>query len=134
MSDSTPQSRYPVDRFLTDLRYLLAVAARLANPDRARLLAGYFAEYYPADPHSNENQQRLLACGDYLFRHLQEFAVEHWLEQNGDSCWISPHLEGALYRLFAGVQFEHLGRDLPISIVLDMADEQQRLYPDNEEG
>jgi hypothetical protein len=130
MADATPQTRYPINRWLTDLRYLLAEAARLPAQDRAKLLRQYYAEHYPTDPHSREDQIRLLACGDYLFRHLQEFAVEHWLEQDGDSCWVSPHLQGALYRLFAAVQIDRLGQDLPISVVLDLADEQQRLYPD----
>ena len=46
---------------------------------------------------------------------------------------MSPHLEGALYRLFAGVQKERLAQDFPISVVLDLAEEQQRLYPNQEE-
>jgi hypothetical protein len=94
------------------------------------LFRDYYAARYPTDPHSRENCIRLLACGDYFLRHLQEFVVEHWAEQHGDSCWISPHLEGALYRLFAGARMKQLSQDLPISIVLDLAEEQQRLYPD----
>ena len=94
----------------------------------------YYVDRYPDDPHSYENRVRLIACGDYFLRHLQELAVEHWADQDGDSCWISPHLEGAFYRLFAAVQMEHIGRDLPISVVLDLADEQQRLYPDEDDA
>jgi hypothetical protein len=118
---------------LTDLRWVFAEAARLSSPERRGLFSDYYRNTYPIDPYSAENQQRLLACADYLWRHLQEFAVEHWLHQHGDSCTISPHLEGALYRLFAAIQLEHLDRDLPISKVLDMAEEQQQLYPDTDE-
>jgi hypothetical protein len=132
MSIPTPQDRYPAYRFLTDLRWVFAEAARLSVPERQCLVADYYRKTYPQDPHSVENQRRLLACADYLWRHLQEFSVEHWLHQHGDSCTMSPHLEGALYRLFAGCQLEYLGHDLPISKILDMAEEQQRLFPDGD--
>lgn len=133
MSTQTPQDSYPVDRFLTDLRWVFAEAARLSVPERRHLFADYYASAYPADPHSQENQQRLLACADYLYRNLQELSVEGWLEQTGDSCWMSPHLEAAFYRLFAGVQFDRLHTDFRISRVLDLAEEQQRLYPDGDD-
>jgi hypothetical protein len=133
MNNSTPQSRYPIRRWLTDLRWVFAQAARLSVPDRHRLFSDYYTAAYPADPHSLENRRRLLACADYLWRHLQEFAVEHLLEQDGDSCWISPHLEDALYRLFVGVQMGLLDTDFRISRVLDLADEQQRVYPSGED-
>jgi len=65
--------------------------------------------------------------------HWQEFVVEHFLSQQGDTYWMSPYLQGALYRRFAAVQLEFLDRDFPLSDVLDLAEEQQRLYPDGDD-
>lgn len=133
MNESSPQLRYPIDRWMNDLRYLLATAARLPFSERFAVLQTYYAASYPDCPHSSENRARLLACADYFLRHLQEFVVEHLADQHGDSCRISPHLEGALYRLFAGVQVDQLRCDFPITVLLDIADEQQKFDPDTDE-
>ena len=105
--------------------------ARLPVPERERAFVAYYNSTSPNDPYFVENRMRLAACVNYLMAHLQEFTIEHWLEQQGDSLWISPHFEAALYRVFAGVQIERIEQDFPISLVLDIAEEQQRLFSDH---
>jgi hypothetical protein len=94
------------------------------------LLAEYYAIHHPDDPHARDTQARLLVCCDYFLEHLQEFVVEHMARPTDVGCWVSPHLDAALYRLFAGVQIEKLHSTIPVSIVLGLAEEQQQLHPD----
>jgi hypothetical protein len=129
MNNDSPENHYPIEQFAEDLRWVFESAARLSVQERRRHFYAYYRQTYPDDLHYFENHVRLLACADYLLSHLQEFTVEHWMEQSGDSCWISHHLIGAAYRLFSVASLEHLANNIPISMLLDLADEQKRLFP-----
>ena len=78
---------------------------------------------------ADEHCLRIVACVDYLLRHRSDFAVEHLADPKEGSLWISPYLHIAAYRLFAVAQLDQIHRDFPVAWLIDMAEEQQRLYP-----
>jgi hypothetical protein len=130
MERTGPTSQYPPDRWPKDFRHMLELVAKLPDPERLPAFERYYVQNYPDDPNSYDNCLRMVHCFRYFEAHLAEFAVEHWASFERESSDVSPHLVAALYRLFTGVQPEHLGRDFPVSIVIDLAEEQQRLYPE----
>jgi hypothetical protein len=132
MSASASIPPYPADRWPNDFRHTLEVVAKFERQRQLPHLLAHMVRVYGRESFSFENYNRMLRCLDYFEAHTTEWAQEHLADFHADRSRISPHLIAALYRVFASITPERVATELPVAKIVDLAEEQRRLYPDME--
>ena len=121
---------YPLSQWLADWDFLGESVATLPQAARLPAFERYYFEHYLSDPYSFEKKTRMVACWNYLFRHMEDFDAAKVAVAGSERSLLSRHLPHALYRLFAAVPLEQIHADFPIDRIIEMTHEQARLNPD----
>lgn len=124
------EPRYPLKQWLADFDFLGESVATLPHEARLPAFERYYFEHYLEDPHSLEKKTRMVACWNYMTRHMEDFDTAKIAVAGGERSLLSRHLPHALYRLFAAVPMAQIHADFPVAMIIEMTHEQARLNPD----